>query len=72
MPDLVEHPLIETFQLDVCDEASIEQARNDVSDLVDGKLDILVNSAYDFSVFELNCQLTDLLNLGVGMVRNRC
>ncbi|VDB83161.1 unnamed protein product [Peniophora sp. CBMAI 1063] len=45
MPDLVEHKLIETIQLDVCNEESIAKAQAEIEDLTDGKLDFLINNA---------------------------
>ena len=38
---------METVQLDVTDLASIQNARDKVEQLTGGKLDILVNNAYD-------------------------
>lgn len=45
MPDLVEHKLIETIQLDVCNEESIAKAKEEIDDLTGGKLDFLINNA---------------------------
>ena len=45
MPDLVEHKLIETIQLDVCSDESIAKAKAEIEDLTEGKLDYLINNA---------------------------
>ena len=45
MPDLQEHRLIETIQLDVCDENSIAAAKTKVEDWTEGQLDYLINNA---------------------------
>ncbi|KAI0032683.1 hypothetical protein K488DRAFT_85657 [Vararia minispora EC-137] len=46
MQDLIDHRLIETVQLDVCNPASIRIAREEVERLLDGTgLDILINNA---------------------------
>jgi NAD(P)-dependent dehydrogenase (short-subunit alcohol dehydrogenase family) len=46
MQDLVDHHLIETIQMDVCDVESVKAAREEVERLLDGKgLDVLVNNA---------------------------
>ena len=45
MPDLVDHRLIETVQLDVCSDESIAKAKAEIEELTDGKLDFLINNA---------------------------
>ncbi|KAI0321587.1 hypothetical protein OF83DRAFT_249970 [Amylostereum chailletii] len=45
MRDLVDHPLIETLQMDVCDQTSIIRARDNLAEMTDRRLDILFNSA---------------------------
>ena len=45
MADLVEHKLIETVQIDVCDPESITKARARVEELTGGRLDYLINNA---------------------------
>ncbi|KAI0321584.1 hypothetical protein OF83DRAFT_250638 [Amylostereum chailletii] len=45
MLDLVNHPTIETLRMDVCDQTSIAAARDEVTEMTCGKLDVLFNNA---------------------------